>query len=76
VACATCAIHPPPKGRGFSRVFDKDYLTILEILTHLNIPLERQTQKLRNEVGAVLKQYGYNNKRIRINGIRKWIFEK
>jgi len=23
VACATCAIHPPPKGRGFSRVFDK-----------------------------------------------------
>jgi|GEM_PF-2845982 len=59
-----------------SRPIDRKTLTILEILEGIGIPVERQTHKCRLEVGQILKQFGFKNEPIRINGILKKIWLK
>jgi len=57
-----------------SRPIDRKNLTILEILDAIDIPIERQTHKCRLEVGQILKQFGFENERIRVNGVRTRIW--
>jgi len=58
-----------------SKPIDWEYLILSDVLK-LACNIEFPTKKQRNEIGNLLRKLGYERKRIRINEIKTWVWNK
>ena len=55
--------------QGYIESLPTEFFTSAEVLSHaINMPLDRQTQAMKNRVGAILKRLGYKSATRRIGG--------